>query len=190
MTSRLEKSLTGITINIFAIERALNSNPEAVNFRFASGETPLTFAVTRGNQAVVELLLKYQADPNMRSRFDIPPLQIAVFRNSTNIVKLLLRYGAKINDVDEFGNTALTIALQNNNEELVKLLLDNNAEFTRQTEEVLKQRYQWYRDSVETRKQLAIVLKQIFYKDGDYLLPLEIREQILPKLPFYMTPKF
>lgn len=190
MSSRLEKSVTAVTTNIFAIERALNSNPETVNYRFASGETPLTFAVTRGNQAVIELLLKYGADPNIRSRFDIPPLQIAVFRNLTNIVKLLLSYGAQINDVDEFGNTALTIALQNNNDELVKLLLDNDARFSQNTEEVLKQRYQWYRDSVETRKELAKIFKRIFYRDGHYLLPLEIRERILPKLPYYMTPKF
>lgn len=190
MVSRLEKSVTSIVPNIFAIERILKTEPGNVNTRFASGETPLTFAVTRGNQAVVGLLLKYGANPNINSNFDIPPLQIAVFRNSINIVNLLLTYGANVNAADEFGNTALTIALQNNNEELVKLLLDNNAEFTRETEEILKQRYQWYRDSVELRKQLAIVLKQIFYKDGDYLLPLEIRDKILSYTPYYMMPKF
>lgn len=92
-------------------------------------------AALRGHAAVIERLLKWEADPNyiridtqpapyVRVNSQRTPLEIAAEAGYGVIVKLLLDAGA---DIKKFGNAALQGAAVAGHLEIVKLLLNNNA---------------------------------------------------------------
>ena len=87
--------------NLSAVEQALQSqadpdvrNPDAL----ISFQTPLSLAVSLGDAEIVALLLKYDADINLRVGFwhDISPLYVATARGNLPMVHQLLGAGAKI----------------------------------------------------------------------------------------------
>lgn len=87
--------------NSSAVEQALQSqadpdvrNPDAL----ISFQTPLSLAVSLGDAEVVTLLLKYDADINLRVGFwrDISPLYVATAKGNLPMVQQLLAARAKI----------------------------------------------------------------------------------------------
>lgn len=62
------------------------------------GFTPLILAAKTGQQAVVELLLRRGASPNLKSSNGTTPLYVAANANNNRvgIVRLLLDHGAKV----------------------------------------------------------------------------------------------
>ncbi|MCD7899729.1 MAG: ankyrin repeat domain-containing protein [Bacteroides sp.] len=99
-------------------------NTPNLNYVSAQNSTPLLVAIGTGNLNVVEILLKYGADPNfMDERINTPlieAIEIAVEESEYNstfneeprvdIIKLLLKYGAKIDLVDNLGRTPVSFA--------------------------------------------------------------------------------
>ena len=61
----------------------------------------------------MELLLNYNADPNLRDGFGRTPLFAAVENNNEPIVEVLLKGGADPRVPDETGKTAIDIAREN-----------------------------------------------------------------------------
>ena len=55
---------------------------------------PLGAAIRRGEERTVELLLQYQADPQLREHAREVPLLIAIAKGATNCVKILLDHRA------------------------------------------------------------------------------------------------
>jgi ankyrin repeat protein len=63
-------------------------------------EIPLYFAITNGDEAIVHLLVEYNAELNIKDNLGWTPLMVAVqytrYKNS-RIVKLLIDKGAELN---------------------------------------------------------------------------------------------
>lgn len=81
---------------------------------------------------VMELLLKYEADPNITDNNKMSVLMYACEHNRKDIVELLLENKANPNLVSKrfFSNNALMIACDNQNIEIIKLLLKYGADKT------------------------------------------------------------
>ena len=69
----------------------------------------LAYASWTGSKAMVEILLKYGADPNSRSSIGQPALHCAVDMDQSSVVRLLLDSGSDV-DAQDQGRTALISA--------------------------------------------------------------------------------
>jgi hypothetical protein len=65
--------------------------------RDTNGRTPLSYAAERGNELVVDLLLKYDVDLNVECKDGLTPLCRAIEGRSAAVVQLLLSQRVKIN---------------------------------------------------------------------------------------------
>ena len=74
------------------------------------GWTPLLHAAALGSSAVVEQLLKHNADPEVRNYLAHTSLHIAAIRGSYEVVSPLIQSGIKASEVDYFNRTALQLA--------------------------------------------------------------------------------
>ena len=97
------------------------ANPNVIN---EIDDTPIDFAVCRGNKDIVELLLENDAYPDIRcNQYVNTPLMDACLCKRNEIIKLLLENGAdpKLTNGDD--ETALEIARKQKNKEAVKIIL-------------------------------------------------------------------
>lgn len=89
------------------LKKILESNPlfegyhssTSINGLLTNGETPLHYAIRRGETRYIEILLSNGADVNQADKWGFLPLNIAVMTNlytTVPIIKLLLKKGAKI----------------------------------------------------------------------------------------------
>uniref|UniRef100_A0A1X7VQA4 Death domain-containing protein n=1 Tax=Amphimedon queenslandica TaxID=400682 RepID=A0A1X7VQA4_AMPQE len=95
-----------------------------------NGYTALYLATFDSHHEIVELLLRFNADPNIPADDGATPLMIACSHRQKKIVKLLLQAGAYVDlqGKDSFNRqTALHIPAFDNNTEILSLLLNANA---------------------------------------------------------------
>ncbi|KAL8237023.1 hypothetical protein R6Q59_018104 [Mikania micrantha] len=90
----------------------------------------LCFATRRGDDLLLQKLLKKGLDPNESDNNGRTSLHIAASKGSDNCVLLLLDYGADPNCIDSEGNVPLWEAIAGNHETVVGLLADNGATLT------------------------------------------------------------
>ncbi|RYP69565.1 hypothetical protein DL771_006080 [Monosporascus sp. 5C6A] len=88
---------------------------------------PLSWAVAKGFEAVVRLLLKNGADPEARDESGPTPLMRAVKSGHVAVVKLLLEKGAYLEAKDGYGKTPLSWSAENGHEAVIKLLIEKGA---------------------------------------------------------------
>jgi ankyrin repeat protein len=82
------------TKNIVAL---LDDKEADVNCRNINGATPLHYAVHANSAAVIEILLKHGADPNLKEYIEMgekAPLHYAIEKNAFECSKKLMEYGA------------------------------------------------------------------------------------------------
>ncbi len=90
----------------------------------------LMYACTKGHKTVVEVLLKYQANPNFKGKiFGNTALKYAIKIGSEEIVKLLLENDTGVNNYTSYEDTPLILAYKYGKIEIVKLLLKYKADF-------------------------------------------------------------
>ncbi|KAK9050526.1 hypothetical protein SSX86_030504, partial [Deinandra increscens subsp. villosa] len=87
----------------------------------------LCFAARRGDDLLLQKLLKKGLDPNESDNNGRTALHIAASKGSENCVLLLLDYGADPNCTDSEGNVPLWEAIMGNHETVIGLLADNGA---------------------------------------------------------------
>ncbi|KAK9055078.1 hypothetical protein SSX86_026158 [Deinandra increscens subsp. villosa] len=87
----------------------------------------LCFATRRGDDLLLQKLLKKGLDPNESDNNGRTALHIAASKGSENCVLLLLDYGADPNCIDSEGNVPLWEAIIGNHETVIRLLADNGA---------------------------------------------------------------
>lgn len=104
--------------------------PLNINHRNAIGESCLHVAVTRGLVTMLELLLRYGADPNVTTLArcgSYTPLHIAARTNNPKIASILLLHNADPNIPDAVGKLPLHEAAINGYEALARLLLSHGS---------------------------------------------------------------
>ncbi len=94
------------------------------------GWTALHSAAQHDNLAIVELLLKYGANPNSVDYRGETPLHSAAQCNNLPAVELLLKHGANPNSADRYGVTPLLIACRRGYpyKRLIRTLIDAGAD--------------------------------------------------------------
>nr|POE92697.1 potassium channel akt1 [Quercus suber] len=87
----------------------------------------LCFAALRGDDMLLQQLLKHGLDPNELDSNGRTVLHIAAAKGSENCVHLLLEYGADPNNRDSDVNVPLWVAMLGGHEPVINLLLENGA---------------------------------------------------------------
>ncbi|XVF34405.1 hypothetical protein REPUB_Repub18cG0056200 [Reevesia pubescens] len=92
-------------------------------------DLPLTlcFAAVRGDDLLLQQLLRRGSDPNKQDNSGRTALHIAASNGSDHCVILLLEYGVNPNIRDSEGSVALWEAIRGKHESVIKLLVDNGA---------------------------------------------------------------
>ena len=111
-----------------AVRSLLAERDTDVNAPLAYGETALTWAVTRDDSEMVELLMREGADPKLANDYGITPLSMACTNGNSAIAAELLSAGANPNAARATGETPLMTCARSGNAEAVRLLLDQGAE--------------------------------------------------------------
>ncbi|KUI64372.1 Serine/threonine-protein phosphatase 6 regulatory ankyrin repeat subunit B [Cytospora mali] len=116
------------------IARSLLDRGANVDMRDKEELTPLHWAMKRGDQELVNLLVENilveerKATVNMRDKKRQTPLLLGVLEKRATVVLALLRSDADANIADKDGRTALHHAAQNGNLEIVQILVDHKAD--------------------------------------------------------------
>lgn len=89
----------------------------------------LHHAVSERDPKIVELLLKYGANPNNREKYGLAPLHIAADKGDRDIIRILLKYKADKNLKSElyFDWTPVFFAVYGEEMDALKILFENGA---------------------------------------------------------------
>ena len=83
---------------------------------------PIQSAVAAGHERVVQILLQFGADPNVREQNDYAPLHTAAQNRDAEMVRTLLYGGADLTFQGDDGKTALDIAMDAGDEKVISIL--------------------------------------------------------------------
>ncbi len=127
--------------------RDLTSQSRDVNFKAVRGGTPLCHACRCSSAAVVELILKAGADPNMLGGHEYP-VHAAVLSNDPKIMVMVLDAGADPNlaKPGEYSHNALELAKSLGYREIAKLLSDRGAKMPEPKHKLVEPGVHWWDD--------------------------------------------
>lgn len=125
--------------------------------------TPLIKAAHMGHDAIVELLIAFQANPNLTNGRGRGPLQLAIHRNHFNIVSRLIEAGADFEtpNEEEWLQSPLGSAIQFRRYEITRLLLNAGARLDKQV--IIDGTFKWLQELLQERfssEQCAALLQE------------------------------
>ena len=135
LTSLIVSSFTGNHILVRLLLERGAAELEVTDQK--DGRTPLLWAIVKGHDAVVRVLLEYNANTEVRDNFyGYTPLSWACILGHETIVELLLaNQSVNIDSAHSLGGrTALCWAAEEGHAGIVKLLLDHGADIDHQSE--------------------------------------------------------
>lgn len=103
------------------------ASKDSVNVPDGDGRLPLGLAVAANDPALVDLLLKAGADPDMPDASGNRPLHRAARQGGTDVARRLLEAGADANATGRAGDTPLHLAVSGGHVALARLLLSRGA---------------------------------------------------------------
>ncbi|BDU50051.1 ankyrin repeat domain-containing protein [Haliovirga abyssi] len=163
----------GVKENLSKIE-----NVEKKNFW---GDTPLTYAIKKGNVEIVKLLVEgganvFYVDKNNKTTF-----YIAVESNKTDIAKYFIEKGVDVKQEDKSGKFPLIKAVKNKNVELVEAILKKGENANRKNKKLEKPITFAIKNGNEKIVELLIKygadVNSICDKNEDYPLHLSVRKK-------------
>ena len=115
----------------------LSLDPEQAKAYSQDGYTALHLACFFGHPNLAEMLLRYGADPNARSRnaMSVMPLHSAAAARKQRTVEWLVEYGADVNATQQGGWTALHEAARQGNTEMAEYLISKGADPAKKSED-------------------------------------------------------
>ena len=114
--------------DVALVEAILSAHPEMLKTRLGPyGGTPLHAAVYNGKAAVVEQLLRLDANVNARNDLGATPMHDAVVSGLPQIVTLLLGKHPDLSLRNKAGQTAFGVAMAKDRSDLAELLLVHGA---------------------------------------------------------------
>ncbi|XP_025856920.2 2-5A-dependent ribonuclease [Vulpes vulpes] len=123
--------------DIKLIQQLLEEGADA-NFQEKEwGWSPLHIAVQICQEDIVDLLLRYGADPFLKKKNEATPFIVAGIVGNVKLLKLFLSKGADVNECDANGFTAFMEAAVNCRVEAIRFLYENgaNVNLSRRTKE-------------------------------------------------------
>ena len=109
------------------MDEMTKGNPQLVNSRSTTGQTPVMLAIDERNFQILSFLLFHKADPNAADGVGELPLVAAARKGWGEGVDGLLEMGARIDGRNQQGETALMVAVQARSERVVRQLLARGA---------------------------------------------------------------
>ncbi|XP_063379715.1 ankyrin repeat, SAM and basic leucine zipper domain-containing protein 1 isoform X2 [Cydia fagiglandana] len=106
-------------LNIFA---SLVGKGCLLNIGDKYGQTPLMRAISSGRLEMVQKLIDYQVNIEMRDQQGWTALFWAVHHNQPEILKLLISHGARLREVDKNSRTPLDIAYSHDHQQIIDVL--------------------------------------------------------------------
>jgi len=103
----------------------------SLNSKDWKGDTPLSEAVTKDNDVLINFLIKKGAKVNYPMDRGETLIMLAVKRDKYISAEALIESGADLNSVEKYGKTCLVFAVEDNNLAMIKLLLENGADKTK-----------------------------------------------------------
>nr|XP_022328771.1 uncharacterized protein LOC111127808 isoform X2 [Crassostrea virginica] len=103
--------------------KGVNTNLKIGDYK----NTPLILACQNGHKCIVQILLDFDADPNICNFDKASPLLVATENGNTDIVELLLNYNGNVNACNFSGVSPLFVAAKKGNYSLVETLLNKGA---------------------------------------------------------------
>lgn len=100
-----------------------NIGVSLLDFRDKYNNIPLHYAIITKNIQAVQILLKYDSNPNITDNYGNNALHLAIYSRNYEIFITVLKYNVNINQVTKIGETALHIACNLQEIEIVKHLL-------------------------------------------------------------------
>jgi len=129
--TEIQKQLTLVTIvehnMVETLEVILNSDFD-VNF-LIRGQTPLHFAINDQNLNMIKVLIKHNADLEMKNVFKETALNSAVRTGNIEIISYLLKKGALANTQASDSTTPLEFAMNKGDAKAVDILKQHGAHF-------------------------------------------------------------
>lgn len=107
-------------LTVYDIEKLLFSG-ENINQKDEDGNTLLIFAINYANNDCVELLLKFDIDPNITNNENLSPLLCAVKKGNIIIIETLLQYNIEYKYIEE----CMSYSKKNNISNIENILLDH-----------------------------------------------------------------
>lgn len=104
------------------------------------GKKPIFLAIIKGDELLIEILLKAGTDPNQINSIGATPLIYCLNRKcriKIAILKKLIEYGANVNFAGTSGWGPIIYAVRNNDLESTQVLLDNGAKVNENKETIL-----------------------------------------------------